>query len=53
MGDAGHIEVGAGGDIIAMARREGRVVLTEMESKQLLAGIGIRTTAMRSAIRAC
>lgn len=35
--------------IIAKARAEGRGVLTEAESKQLLAGLGIRTTQMRPA----
>jgi acyl-CoA synthetase (NDP forming) len=36
-------------EIIAKARAEGRDVLTEAESKQLLAGLGIRTTQMRPA----
>jgi acetate---CoA ligase (ADP-forming) subunit beta len=36
-------------EIIELARHEGRLVLTETESKQLLAGLGIRTTAMRLA----
>jgi acyl-CoA synthetase (NDP forming) len=36
-------------DIIDSARAEGRDVLTEAESKQLLAGLGIRTTQMRPA----
>ena len=35
--------------IIEKARQEGRLVLTETESKQLLASLGIRTTAMRPA----
>ena len=35
--------------IIEKARAEGRDVLTEAESKQLLAGLGIRTTQMRPA----
>jgi acetate---CoA ligase (ADP-forming) subunit beta len=35
--------------IIEAARREGRQVLTEAESKELLAGLGIRTTQMRAA----
>jgi acyl-CoA synthetase (NDP forming) len=35
--------------IIEKARSEGRTVLTEAESKALLAGLGIRTTQMRSA----
>jgi acyl-CoA synthetase (NDP forming) len=39
----------AGTEIIEKARREGRVVLTEMESKQLLTCLGIRTTKMRLA----
>jgi acyl-CoA synthetase (NDP forming) len=36
-------------EIIEKARAEGRDVLTEAESKQLLAGLGIRTTQMRAA----
>jgi acyl-CoA synthetase (NDP forming) len=36
--------------IIEKAREEGRVVLTEIESKQLLASLGIRTTEMRLAL---
>jgi acyl-CoA synthetase (NDP forming) len=36
-------------EIIGRAREEGRTVLTEAESKQLLAGLGIRTTQMRTA----
>ena len=36
-------------EIIERARAEGRDVLTEAESKQLLAGLGIRTTQMRPA----
>lgn len=36
-------------EIIEKARAEGRDVLTEAESKQLLAGLGIRTTQMRPA----
>jgi acyl-CoA synthetase (NDP forming) len=35
--------------VIERARREGRTVLTETESKQVLAGLGIRTTEMRPA----
>ena len=35
--------------IIEQARGEGREVLTEAESKELLRGLGIRTTQMRSA----
>jgi acyl-CoA synthetase (NDP forming) len=35
--------------IIEKARAEGRVVLTETESKQLLTSLGIRTTEMRPA----
>jgi len=35
--------------IIEKARGEGRLVLTEAESKQLLAGIGVRTTQVRQA----
>jgi acyl-CoA synthetase (NDP forming) len=38
-----------GTQIIEKARSEGRVVLTEIESKQLLASLGIRTTEMRLA----
>jgi acyl-CoA synthetase (NDP forming) len=37
------------GGIIEKAREEGRTVLTEMESKQLLAGLGIRTTTIKLA----
>jgi acetate---CoA ligase (ADP-forming) subunit beta len=36
-------------EIIEKASRERRAVLTEMESKQLLRGLGIRTTEMRFA----
>jgi acetate---CoA ligase (ADP-forming) subunit beta len=36
-------------EIIEKARREGRAVLTETESKQLLRSLGIRTTQMRPA----
>jgi acetate---CoA ligase (ADP-forming) subunit beta len=36
-------------EIIEKARAQGRDVLTEAESKQLLAGLGIRTTQMRPA----
>ena len=36
-------------EIIDRARQEGRTVLTEIESKQLLASLGIRTTEMRLA----
>ncbi len=36
-------------EIIEKARGEGRAILTETESKQLLAGLGIRTTEMRPA----
>ena len=35
------------GEIIGKARTEGRLVLTEMESKQLLKGLGIPTTEAR------
>ena len=35
--------------IIAAARDDGRTALTELESKQLVAGLGIRTTRMRPA----
>lgn len=35
--------------LIEKARSEGRTVLTEAESKELLAGLGIRTTQMRHA----
>jgi acyl-CoA synthetase (NDP forming) len=38
-----------GSEIIEKARAEGQVVLTEMESKQLLTSLGIRTTEMRLA----
>jgi acyl-CoA synthetase (NDP forming) len=41
--------MGGGAQIIETARTEGRAVLTEMESKQLLASLGIRTTEMRLA----
>ena len=37
------------GEIIEQARKEARVVLTEMESKQLLRSLGIRTTEMKLA----
>jgi acetate---CoA ligase (ADP-forming) subunit beta len=37
------------GGIIDKARREGRTVLTELESKQLLGSLGIPTTQMRLA----
>jgi acetate---CoA ligase (ADP-forming) subunit beta len=37
------------GDLIARARAEGREVLTEAESKELLRGLGIRTTQVRPA----
>ena len=36
-------------EIIGKARAQGRDVLTEAESKELLAGLGIRTTQMRPA----
>ena len=36
-------------EIIAAARRDGRTVLTELESKQLLTGLGIPTTEMKLA----
>lgn len=36
-------------EIIEKARREGRTVLTEMESKQLLSSLGITTTVMKLA----
>lgn len=36
-------------EIIAAVRRDGRVVLTEAESKELLRGLGIRTTRMLAA----
>jgi len=39
----------AASEIIERARRGGRDVLTEMESKQLLASLGIRTTQMMPA----
>jgi acyl-CoA synthetase (NDP forming) len=38
-----------GTQIIEKAREEGRAVLTEIESKQLLTSLGIRTTEMRTA----
>jgi len=38
-----------GNEIIDKARSEGRTVLTEIESKQLLVGLGIPTTEMRLA----
>jgi acyl-CoA synthetase (NDP forming) len=41
--------VNGGTQIIEKARAEGRAVLTEMESKRLLASLGIRTTEMRLA----
>jgi acyl-CoA synthetase (NDP forming) len=41
--------VNGGTQIIEKARAEGRAVLTEMESKQLLTSLGIRTTEMRLA----
>jgi acetate---CoA ligase (ADP-forming) subunit beta len=41
--------MGSAGEIIEQARAEGRAVLTEMESKQLLRSLGIRTTEMRLA----
>jgi acyl-CoA synthetase (NDP forming) len=41
--------MGGGAQIVETARVEGRAVLTEMESKQLLASLGIRTTEMRLA----
>ena len=37
-------------EIIEKARGEGRTVLTEMESKELLKGLGIPTTEMRLAV---
>ncbi|MBN1320869.1 MAG: acetate--CoA ligase family protein [Thermoleophilia bacterium] len=36
-------------DVIERAQAEGRSILTEMESKELLAGLGINTTQMRLA----
>jgi acetate---CoA ligase (ADP-forming) subunit beta len=39
----------SGMEIIEKVRAEGRTVLTETESKQLLTGLGIRTTQMRPA----
>ena len=39
----------APGEIIARAREEGREVLTEAESKEILRGLGIRTTQVRPA----
>jgi acyl-CoA synthetase (NDP forming) len=38
-----------GARIIERARREGRTILTEAESKELLASLGIRTTRLRLA----
>lgn len=37
------------GEIIEKAQKEGRAVLTEMESKELLGSLGIRTTQMKLA----
>jgi acetate---CoA ligase (ADP-forming) subunit beta len=36
-------------EIVEKARRDGRRILTELESKELLASLGIRTTQMRPA----
>ncbi len=41
--------MGSAAEIIEKARSEGRLILTEMESKQLLGSLGIRTTEMRLA----
>jgi acyl-CoA synthetase (NDP forming) len=41
--------MGSASEIIAKARNEARVVLTEMESKQLLRSLGIETTEMKLA----
>jgi acyl-CoA synthetase (NDP forming) len=36
-------------EVIEKARRDGRLILTELESKELLTSLGIRTTQMRPA----
>lgn len=44
-----EVDMGSPSEIIQKARGEGRTVLTEIESKQLLKGLGIPTTEMRLA----